>query len=90
MTGGGDNSVKVWREEGDSWTMEDKLEGHTDWVRDVAWAPSIGLPVSRIASCSQVFLTYQLIHVLYTGYCRIVQLLCGLKMSLVEGNGPLK
>ncbi|XP_011407281.1 PREDICTED: protein SEC13 homolog [Amphimedon queenslandica] len=53
VTGGGDNSVKVWREEGDSWTMEDKLEGHTDWVRDVAWAPSIGLPVSRIASCSQ-------------------------------------
>lgn len=30
-----------------------KLESHTDWVRDVAWAPSIGLPVSRIASCSQ-------------------------------------
>ena len=30
-----------------------KLENHTDWVRDVAWAPSIGLPVSRIASCSQ-------------------------------------
>ena len=54
VTGGGDNSVKVWREEGDSWIMEDKLEGHTDWVRDVAWAPSIGLPISRIASCSQV------------------------------------
>lgn len=34
--------------------MEEKLEGHTDWVRDVAWAPSIGLPLSRIASCSQV------------------------------------
>ena len=24
-----------------------------DWVRDVAWAPSIGLPYSTIASCSQ-------------------------------------
>ena len=42
------------REENDSWVLEDKLEAHTDWVRDVAWAPSVGLPSSRIASCSQV------------------------------------
>ena len=41
------------REEGDTWVSDGKLENHTDWVRDVAWAPSIGLPVSRIASCSQ-------------------------------------
>lgn len=53
VTGGGDNLVKVWREEGDGWICEEKLEGHTDWVRDVAWAPSVGLPISRIASCSQ-------------------------------------
>ena len=33
---------------------EEKLDGHTDWVRDVAWSPSVGLPLSRIASCSQV------------------------------------
>lgn len=32
---------------------ESKLEVHSDWVRDVAWAPSIGLPRSLIASCSQ-------------------------------------
>lgn len=43
----------VCREEGDKWVSDGKLENHTDWVRDVAWAPSIGLPVSRIASCSQ-------------------------------------
>ena len=42
------------REENDNWILEDKLEAHTDWVRDVAWAPSVGLPLSRIASCSQV------------------------------------
>ena len=42
------------REEGDGWVTEDKLEGHSDWVRDVAWCPSVGLPLSRIASCSQV------------------------------------
>ena len=44
----------LFREDADSWIMEDKLEAHTDWVRDVAWAPSIGLPRSRLASCSQV------------------------------------
>lgn len=42
------------REEGDGWVEEEKLEGHSDWVRDVAWAPSIGLPRNIIASCSQV------------------------------------
>ena len=36
---------------------EQKLEAHSDWVRDVAWAPSVGLPKSVIASCSQVGVT---------------------------------
>jgi protein transport protein SEC13 len=53
VTGGGDNLVKIWREDNDQWVLDAKLDGHTDWVRDVAWAPSIGLPVTRIASCSQ-------------------------------------
>ena len=44
----------VDREEGGEWREEEKLEFHTDWVRDVAWAPSVGLPRSIIASCSQV------------------------------------
>lgn len=30
------------------------LSGTTDWVRDVAWAPSLGLTHSIIASCGQV------------------------------------
>lgn len=34
--------------------MEEELTGHTDWVRDVAWAPSIGMPGTHIATCSQV------------------------------------
>ena len=42
------------REEGDTWLQEEKLEVHTDWVRDVAWCPSVGLPINRVASCSQV------------------------------------
>ncbi|XP_067012753.1 protein SEC13 homolog [Anabrus simplex] len=53
VTGGCDNLVKIWKEDGDRWIEEKKLESHSDWVRDVAWAPSIGLPRSTIASCSQ-------------------------------------
>jgi len=43
-----------FREDDGQWVEEQKLEGHSDWVRDVAWAPSVGLPKSVIASCSQV------------------------------------
>ncbi|KAK2091467.1 GTPase-activating protein S13, partial [Saguinus oedipus] len=53
-SGGCDNLIKLWKEEEDGqWKEEQKLEAHSDWVRDVAWAPSIGLPTSTIASCSQ-------------------------------------
>lgn len=53
VTGGCDNLVKIWREEKEEWVKEASLEAHSDWVRDVAWAPSVGLPRSMIASCSQ-------------------------------------
>lgn len=53
VTGGCDSLVKIWKEEDGQWVEEKKLEGHSDWVRDVAWAPSIGLPHQIIASCSQ-------------------------------------
>ena len=29
------------------------LTGHNDWVRDVAWAPNLGLPMNTIASAGQ-------------------------------------
>lgn len=35
------------------WVEEHKLELHSDWVRDVAWAPSVGVNRHVIASCSQ-------------------------------------
>jgi protein transport protein SEC13 len=73
VTGGCDNLVKVWRyvlffrltpdrEDNSSWKEEASLAGHTDWVRDVAWAPSIGQGANIIASCSQdrtVLIWYQ-------------------------------
>jgi len=52
-SGGCDHLVKIWRLEAQQWKVETTLEGHTDWVRDVAWAPGIGLPTNIIASCSQ-------------------------------------
>lgn len=54
VSGGCDSLIKIWKyDESDEWVLERQLEGHTDWVRDVAWAPSIGLPKWYIASCSQ-------------------------------------
>jgi protein transport protein SEC13 len=54
VTGGCDNLVKVWKWDADAATyvVENVLEGHSDWVRDVAWSPSV-LSKSYIASASQ-------------------------------------
>ena len=67
-TAGCDNLVRVYRfggaaaaggggaGEGGSgaggWSLEHKLAGHKDWVRDVAWSPASGLGVNLMASCS--------------------------------------
>jgi len=54
VTGGSDNTVKIWEfnPESKTYNLAETLEGHTDWVRDVAWSPSI-LTKSYIASASQ-------------------------------------
>jgi len=55
-SGGCDNLIKIWQlnTAQNEWKQEDEiLSGHSDWVRDVAWAPNVGLPYSTIASCSQ-------------------------------------
>ncbi|XP_074285349.1 protein transport protein SEC13 homolog B-like [Silene latifolia] len=54
-SGGCDNTVKVWKLYNGMWKMDcfPALQMHTDWVRDVAWAPNLGLPKSTIASASQ-------------------------------------
>ncbi|KAL4419360.1 hypothetical protein ABPG77_001587 [Micractinium sp. CCAP 211/92] len=53
---GADNCVKVWiyNEQTRQWMQDGvTLTGHTDWVRDVAWAPSFGLPMNTLASAGQ-------------------------------------
>lgn len=51
---GCDNTVRVWRcAESGVWEQEEVLGGHTDWVRDCAWAPGLGLMRSTIASAGQ-------------------------------------
>ncbi|CCX04591.1 WD40-repeat-containing domain protein [Pyronema domesticum] len=54
VTGGSDNVVRIWLYNNDTgeYTVQAELLGHSDWVRDVAWAPSV-LPRSYIASASQ-------------------------------------
>eukprot|EP01133_Synstelium_polycarpum_P014353 gene14353-16937_t len=53
VTGACDNLIKIFKFAEDKWTLEKQFDEHKDWVRDVAWAPNIGLPSSKIASCSQ-------------------------------------
>ena len=54
VSGGCDNAVKVWGYvDGKGWVEEHVLKGHTDWVRDVAWAPNLGMPRNTIASAGQ-------------------------------------
>lgn len=55
VTGGSDNLLKIWAYDAasQSYKLErEPLTGHSDWVRDVAWSPTV-LQKSYIASASQ-------------------------------------
>lgn len=55
-SGGCDNTIKVWNydETAMRWVQDGPpLLGHSDWVRDVAWAPNLGMQQSTIASAGQ-------------------------------------
>jgi protein transport protein SEC13 len=55
VTGGSDNVLRIWAfdQASQSYKAEGSpLQGHTDWVRDVAWSPTV-LQKSYIASASQ-------------------------------------
>ena len=48
---------QIWsyNDQAQRWDQEPPLTGgHSDWVRDVAWAPSLGMPFHTIASAGQV------------------------------------
>lgn len=66
VTGGCDAKVKIWAlrpapqpskdqppQTSSPASLETTLEDHADWIRDVQWAPNIGLPSNTIASASQ-------------------------------------
>lgn len=60
VTGGCDNRIRFWVQEPTTgqWVEDfscpvSKDVGHTDWVRDVAWAPAIMPNVNMVASCSE-------------------------------------
>lgn len=54
VSGGCDNLVKIWREDlNGQWVLDQQLNGHNDWVRDVAWSPNVIHSKTSIASCSQ-------------------------------------
>ena len=66
VTGSCDNVVRIYKCETSSagsasqnqssantkWELEREFKEHDDWVRDVAWAPSTGMPFNMIASAS--------------------------------------
>ncbi|GAA5835269.1 hypothetical protein JCM11251_006665 [Rhodosporidiobolus azoricus] len=57
-TGGCDGLVKIWawNDQTKEWApdpVEHALQGHQDWVRDVAWAPSVGVGKAYLASAGQ-------------------------------------
>jgi protein transport protein SEC13 len=55
VTGGSDNMLRLWSYDTASQNYKQErnpLTGHTDWVRDVAWSPTV-LQRSYIASASQ-------------------------------------
>ncbi|KAM0793259.1 hypothetical protein ACM66B_000721 [Microbotryomycetes sp. NB124-2] len=57
-TGGCDGYVRLWgwKDDTKTWSpdpVQPVLEGHQDWVRDVAWAPSVGVGRAYLASAGQ-------------------------------------
>ena len=46
-------SLLLFSEQDDNWVEESHLDQHSDWVRDVAWAPTFNFHKDKIASCSQ-------------------------------------
>lgn len=62
----------TFRDDTKSWSpdqVQPVLEGHTDWVRDVAWAPSVGVGRAYLASAGQVSVHPSLFSILAIYQC---------------------
>lgn len=65
-TGSCDNTVRVWRFEGDwdnghagQWVEEKKVGSpHENWVRGVAWAPNTAMPYNILGKINRLILFY--------------------------------
>ena len=59
VTGGCDNRIRLWNKSsvGNKWELDSSpissAISHSDWVRDVSWAPSIVPGTNLVASCSE-------------------------------------
>lgn len=58
VTAGCDNQIRFWVLENGQWQQDNKCTidtslTHSDWVRDVAWAPSLLPHHNIVASCSE-------------------------------------
>jgi len=55
-TGSSDKTVKIWEQDSSNpseFKVVCTLSDHSDWVRDVAFCPSIGAPYDILVSCSE-------------------------------------
>ena len=54
VSGGDEKQAKIWWKDASKpnseWQVEAVLDGHSNWITDVAWAPNIGLPEEQIAT----------------------------------------
>ena len=54
VSGGDEKQAKIWWKDASKpnseWQVEAILDGHSNWITDVAWAPNIGLPEEQIAT----------------------------------------
>lgn len=59
VTAGCDNSIRFWKFSDNEWieetesVVDETANKHSDWVRDVAWAPTLLPNENIVASCSE-------------------------------------
>ncbi|KAI9908001.1 hypothetical protein PsorP6_004144 [Peronosclerospora sorghi] len=111
-TGSCNHAVTIWQlvsvpqENGSAgsnyWKIENTLYGHNDWVRDVSWAPNVGIPANVIASGSDDHTvrvwtqdeingewTRHIVHTFHAPVYRISWSLTGSVLSVAAGDDEI-